>query len=166
MSFGEILLVLRNVFVPDLWRFVNVAVAIKNRKSLVSALSVVCHDYLLRYATQKTFCVIHTRVGVCFKPFERLERFEPFETDVIAPSRNPSVHHCIRGPTRLRNPAAHSAGEYRRRCRGRNRCAARGERIRAEASAVRTSSNWRNSCPSTGDNIPTGLPAVRAERPG
>src|SRR5262245_13034073 len=47
MSLGEFLLVLWNVFVPDLGRFIDVAITIKDRKILSSAFSLVCHDYLL-----------------------------------------------------------------------------------------------------------------------
>src|SRR4029453_17181968 len=47
MSLGEFLLVLWNVFVPDLRRFIDVAITIKDRKILCSAFGSVCHDYLL-----------------------------------------------------------------------------------------------------------------------
>src|SRR4030095_636462 len=49
MSLGEFLLLLRNVFVPDLRRFIDVAVTIEYRKILFSAFSVIWHTHLPRF---------------------------------------------------------------------------------------------------------------------
>jgi hypothetical protein len=46
MSLGEFLLVLWNVFVPDLGRFIDVAITIEYRKILCSAFSFVWHTHL------------------------------------------------------------------------------------------------------------------------
>src|SRR5207244_4089491 len=46
MGLGEMLLGLRNVFVPNFRRFIDVAVAIENREILFSAFSRVRHNYL------------------------------------------------------------------------------------------------------------------------
>src|SRR4030095_5480761 len=46
MSLGEFLLVLWNVFVPDLRRFIDGAITIEHRKILFSAFSFVWHPHL------------------------------------------------------------------------------------------------------------------------
>src|SRR5262245_25482688 len=43
MSLGEFLLILWNVFIPNLWRFVDVAVTIKHREVLFPASSLIRH---------------------------------------------------------------------------------------------------------------------------
>src|SRR5262245_4183788 len=145
MSFREILLILRNVFVPDLWRFVNMAIAVKNRKSLVSVLSVICHDYLPEFGTQK-FVLPEFR-------YHFVSSLRNLQTFVVSslPLRFVIRHFISR-------KICHTCG-------GRNRCAAPGERIHGVASAGCISSNWCNNCPSIADNIPRGFSVVDADRP-
>src|SRR5215467_5666825 len=147
MRLGDVAVFLWNIFVPDLRRFINVTIAIKNRERLGSSLSVVSHEHLHIYDTKTRFGVGYDLNGL------------------LNLSRIPLSLRCIPDPTLLRNPATRLTVGYRRRCHGRNRCAAQGERIRAAASADCTFSNCCNSCPLTEDNIPAGWPAVGAEKP-
>src|SRR5262245_14111828 len=140
MSFGEILLILRNVFVPDLWRFVNMAIAVKNRKRLVSVLSVICHDYLyIRNTEHKNmFCRnSDTTSSVCYATLQ---------TFVIS---SIPLRLVIRHFIQQKEVSYVPWPEPIRRS---------GERFHGVASAGCISSNCCNNYPSIADNIPRGLP--------